>query len=184
MTPQTVLRFWFAGDPTVRQAAWFQKDPAFDTACGQFAAAVRAARAGAHDAWAATPPGALALIVLLDQLSRNIFRGGAEAFAADARALSLARDVVAKGWDLPMTPYERMFVYLPFEHSEDLADQDESVRLFETIAAALGGDTLDYAIRHRDVIRTYGRFPHRNAILGRTDTEAERVYLAQPSAGF
>lgn len=183
-TQEDVLAFWFADGPDTRRAVWFQKDNTFDTACARFTAARDQAREGALDAWRATPKGTLALLILLDQLSRNLYRGQAEAFAADAQALAIARDALARGFDQALHPVERMFLYLPFEHAEDLAAQDESVRLFETLRDALGELTIDYAHRHRDVIRRFGRFPHRNAALGRTNTPAEDEYLAQPGAGF
>ena len=183
-TPQDVLDFWFADGPETRRTAWFQKDPLFDAACEQFRSARDQARDGAFDAWTATPKGTLALLVLLDQLSRNLYRGSVEAFAADAKALAIARDAIARGFDQALHPVERLFIYLPFEHAEDPAMQDESVRLFESVRAELGELTIDYAHRHRDVIQRFGRFPHRNAALGRANTEAEAEYLAQPGAGF
>jgi uncharacterized protein (DUF924 family) len=182
--PAQVLDFWFAGDPSQRRAAWFQKDEAFDAACALFAPAAEAARAGAFDHWAETKEGALALLILLDQFSRNLHRGSALAFAADARARAVASAAIARGFDRALTPVQRMFVYLPFEHSEDLADQDRSVALFETLRAELGDSTVDYAHRYRDVIVRFGRFPHRNAALGRGNTPAEEAYLAEPGAGF
>jgi len=179
-----VLEFWFAGDPAMRRKVWFEKDVAFDAACVDFAVARDLAKAGAFDEWADTPRGGLALLILLDQLSRNLHRGTAEAFAADAKARAIARALLARGFDQTLSPVERIFVYLPFEHSEALADQDLSVRLFEALDAALGGQVLDYAVRHRDVIRRFGRFPHRNAALGRASTVDEQAYLADPGAGF
>jgi uncharacterized protein (DUF924 family) len=182
--PDDVLDFWFAGDGTRYRAAWFKQDAAFDAACGRFTDALRAARDGSFDHWADSPRGMLALIVLLDQFSRNLHRGSPEAFAADARACALARDAVARGFDRALHPVERCFVYLPFEHSEALADQHESVRLFERMRLALGDSTVEYAYRHRDVIRRFGRFPHRNAVLGRESTVAEVCYLAEQKRGF
>lgn len=183
-TAADVLDFWFADGPTTRRAVWFQKDAAFDDACSTFRDARDAAKTGAYDSWAATPDGALALLILLDQLSRNLYRGSAEAFAADPKALMIAREAVARGFDLALHPVQRMFVYLPYEHAEDLAMQDESVRLFETLRDALGEVTIDYAHRHRDVVRRFGRFPHRNTALGRVNTPEEEAYLAEPGAGF
>jgi len=168
----------------VQRAAWFQKDAAFDATCARFADARDQAKAGVLDHWAATPPGTLALLILLDQLSRNLHRGSAEAFAGDPKALGLARAAVSRGDDRALAPFERMFLYLPFEHAEDLAAQNESVRLFESIREPVGADTVNYAYRHRDVIRRFGRFPHRNAALGRTNAPEEEEYLAQPGAGF
>ena len=182
--PADVLAFWFADGPDTRRAAWFQKDDAFDAACRQFEPAHEAAKRGELDHWAARPEGVLALLILLDQLSRNLHRGSPEAFAADPKARAIAAAAIARGDDRTLTPVQRMFVYLPFEHSEDLADQDRSVALFESIRDGLGDNTVDYAERHRDVIRRFGRFPHRNAALGRANTPAEDAYLAEPGAGF
>jgi uncharacterized protein (DUF924 family) len=179
-----VLQFWFADGPATDRKVWFETDVAFDTACADFSAARDLAKTGALDAWAETPKGGLALIILLDQFSRNLHRGTAEAFAADTKARSIARAMLARGFDQALTTVERMFVYLPFEHSEDLADQDLSVRLFAALDAAAGDDVHDYAERHRDVIRRFGRFPHRNAALGRANTPEEDAYLAEPGAGF
>jgi uncharacterized protein (DUF924 family) len=184
MQPEDVLAFWFAGDPTLRRKVWFQKDADFDAACGRFADAARTARQGAFDAWADTPCGVLALVLLLDQFPRNLHRGSAEAFASDAHARQVARAAIARGHDQGLNPVERMFLYLPFEHAENLADQDESVRLYEALRAELGDETVKYATDHRDVIRRFGRFPHRNAALGRVNTAEEAAYLAQPGAGF
>ena len=184
ITPDDVLTFWFDGDPSARRPVWFEKDATFDTACADMEAARNAARAGIYDHWAMTPRGGLALLILLDQLSRNLYRGTAEAFAADAKARAIARAMLARGFDQMLTPVERIFVYLPFEHAEDPADQDISVRLFAALDAVGGGQTVDYAVRHRNVIRRFGRFPHRNAALGRVSTAEEEAYLAEPGAGF
>jgi uncharacterized protein (DUF924 family) len=184
ISPRDVLAFWFGRGPLSHRAAWFEANAVFDTSCEQFRRAVAAARAGALDAWTGTPRDTLALLLLLDQFSRNLYRGSPEAFAADPQARAIARTAVARGFDLPLHPVERCFVYLPFEHSEDLADQQESVRLFETLRAALSDSSIESAYRHRDVIRRFGRFPHRNATLGRTSTPDEIAYLAEPGAGF
>ena len=182
--PADVLTFWFEGDPSVRRKKWFEKNETFDRECARFIPRVRAARAGHHDGWGDTPAGALALIVLLDQLSRNAFRGQAEAFAADPRALALAHASIARGFDTALAPFERMFMYLPLEHAENLDDQTEAVRLFESLRADLGAETVDHAHRHHAVIAEFGRFPHRNAILDRAGTAAEEAYLARPGSGF
>ena len=133
----------------------------------------------------------LAAIIALDQFSRNLFRDTKHAFANDPLALSLTKDTLSKGEDARLSEVERIFLYLPLEHSEDMADQDLSVHKYTELAEdarpafkALCENTLDYAIRHRDVIDQYGRFPHRNAILKRTNTDAETDYLSQPGAGF
>jgi uncharacterized protein (DUF924 family) len=180
MTQDDVLDFWFAGDPTTHRKEWFQKTTEFDSACARFADALHDAKAGAFDHWTETPRGTLALIILLDQFSRNLHRNSPDAFAADAKAREVARTAVACGFDQKLSSLERMFIYLPFEHSEDLADQDESVRLFTLLAEEM----TRYAADHRDAVRRFGRFPHRNAALGRASTPDELVYLAQPDAGF
>ncbi len=180
MTPDDVLDFWFAGDPSTHRKVWFERNAEFDRACGRFADALREARQGAFNPWTATPRGTLALVILLDQFSRNLHRGSPQAFAADAMALEVARAAIARGFDQALGPVERTFVYMPFMHSENLADQDEGVRLF----ASLGGDHVRHAVKHRDVIHRFGRFPHRNAVLERVNTPEELDYLAQPGAGF
>ena len=186
-----VLAFWFGtpdqADYGQARAAWFRKDEAFDAQIRtRFLAEVEAAIAGQRGNWAANPQGALALFILLDQFPRNLFRNTARAFAGDAVALAVARHVVEQGWDRQLLPVQRVFVYLPFEHSESLADQDRSIALFTALAAEHPetAANLDYAHRHRDVIVRFGRFPHRNAALGRASTAAETDYLAQPGSGF
>ncbi|MBY0339509.1 MAG: DUF924 domain-containing protein [Acetobacteraceae bacterium] len=190
MSADDILAFWFQGDPDAFRKAWFVRDDAFDAEIrARFGALAAPARDGAFDGWAATPDGALALLILLDQFSRNLFRGTPEAFAGDSKARDVARQVVlADRMDLALRPTQRIFLYLPFEHSESLADQELSVTLFEglrdePVHAAPQG-TIDYAWRHWRVIRRFGRFPHRNAALGRASTPAEVAYLAQPGAGF
>jgi uncharacterized protein (DUF924 family) len=190
-TPAEVLEFWFG--PASQRAgmrprdAWFRKDPAFDQAIRErFGPTIEAALQGALPGWDDTPEDTLAQILLLDQFTRNAWRDTPRAFAGDARALALARRLGDRGDDLRLAPMLRWFVYMPFEHAEDLAVQDESVRLFTALAQAAPGfeGPLDYALRHRDVIRRFGRFPHRNAILGRDSSPEERAYLSQPGAGF
>jgi uncharacterized protein (DUF924 family) len=179
-----LLSFWFADGPDSFRAAWFMKDDAFDAACRDgFGALVVPARDGALDGWAATPDGALALLLLLDQFPRNLFRGRAEAFASDDRARAIARGAVLRdGFDRALAPAQRIFLYLPFEHGEALADQDLSVALFEGLrdhpSHANQQGTIDYAWRHRAVIQRFGRFPHRNAALGRESTAEEAAWLA------
>jgi uncharacterized protein (DUF924 family) len=184
ITPDDVLDFWFAGDPRAWRDVWFRRQDDFDAACGAFAAALAAARQGALDHWADTPRGALALIILLDQFSRNLHRGSPEAFAADPQARVLARRALAEGIDRQLEWLERIFIYLPLEHSEVLADQDESVRLFENLRIALGDLSAEYAYRHRDIIRRYGRFPYRNDALGRESTPEEQVFLGSLGVGL
>jgi uncharacterized protein (DUF924 family) len=186
-----VLDFWFGPcsgtAPLQARDVWFRKARAFDSEIRErFGAAIEAALAGGLRAWEASPAGALARILLLDQFTRNAFRDTARAFAGDAQALATARALVAAGGDRQLVPMQRWFVYMPFEHAEDPAAQDESVRLFTELSQTASGfeSALDYALRHRDVIRRFGRFPHRNALLGRDSTESERDYLRQPGAGF
>jgi uncharacterized protein (DUF924 family) len=184
VTPDEVLDFWFAGDASAFRKVWFEKNVDFDDACGRFADALRDAKQGAYDHWIATPRGTLALIILLDQFSRNLHRESPEAFAADAKAREIARAAIARNDDQALGPVERVFIYLPFEHSEFLADQDESVRLSETLCVALRDEAVRYALDHREVIRRFGRFPRRNAALGRVCTPEELAYLAQHDARF
>lgn len=179
-TPEDVLGFWF--DPATKPK-WFAGGAAFDDEVrAALGLALEAAARGDLAPWEGDPAGALALVLLLDQVPRNIFRGTARAFAQDATARRIARLVLERGWDLDQPVERRVFLYLPFEHSEDLADQELSVRLFRERADE--DEYLRYAEAHLDVIRRFGRFPHRNAALGRASTEAEKAYLAQPGAGF
>lgn len=185
-----VLDFWF-GPTDEQRSVWFQRSDAFDAEImRRFGAQVEAALRGELDAWQATTPGCLAMLMLLDQFTRNIFRGTPRAFAGDARALALARGLVAAGQDQALPPLRRWFAYLPFEHAEDLGAQDEGVRLLSALVAASGAHAaalagaLDYAERHRAVIRRFGRFPHRNAILGRISTPEELEFLTQPGSRF
>jgi uncharacterized protein (DUF924 family) len=191
MAAEDILSFWFLpadasghGRPRVE---WFRKDAVFDKEIrSRFLPDVEAALNGKLDDWADTPRGALALLILLDQFTRNLFRGEARCFAGDAQALRVAETVIAKGWDQAMNVVERVFVYLPFEHSESLADQERSLSLFGALAtnAPTAAGFLDYAQRHHEVIVRFGRFPHRNAALGRVSTPEEKDYLAQPGSGF
>ena len=184
ITPDQVLHFWFAGDPTVRRKIWFEKNIAFDSGCNRFVDALREAKLGRLDSWADTPRGTLALLILLDQMSRNLHRGSPETYAADSRARAVVRDALGRGFDQQVGPVERMFFYLPLVHSENLADQDDATRLFAAVREELGEPANESGRGHRDAIRQFGRFPHRNAILGRISTPAEEVYLAEPGAGF
>ena len=177
---QNVLDFWFQGEPnTWRIDPWFKKSDEFDaTIRTRFGTAVQAAQDGVLDGWAATPEGTLALLLLLDQFGRNIHRGSYLAFAGDAHARRIARAAIDTGAETKLTPVQRVFLYLPFEHSEALEDQDLSIRLFESLPPAdWRASVVDYAHRHRDVIREFGRFPHRNAALGRDSTQAEQAWL-------
>ena len=184
-----VLDFWFGAPGTAEHGKerdlWFRKSAATDEQIrSRFGAAVESALRGQHESWARTTEGARALILLLDQFTRNIFRDTPRAFAGDARALELARNLVASGADRTLLPYERWFVYLPFEHSESIDAQRESLRFFGELAAAGYPDALKWAQKHYEVIARFGRFPHRNRILGRASTAEELDYLSQPGAGF
>jgi uncharacterized protein (DUF924 family) len=176
-TTLDILAFWRDAGP----AKWFAKDAAFDAELrerfiDEHFAAARREREHLLD----TPDGALALILLLDQVPRNVFRDSAHAFAADSLALAYARRAIDAGFDIRVDPALRMFVYLPLEHSEDLADQDRCVEL----CAAMGdANYLKYAEAHRDVIRRFGRFPHRNRALARTSTPEEQAWL-EAGGGF
>ena len=184
--PGEVLGFWFGAPTGAARPEWFRKDPDFDAQVrARFAALHAQAAAGGLEAWAGEPASALALVVVLDQFSRNLHRGDARAFAQDARALALARGAVDRGWDRGKLPVERQFLYLPFEHAEDPAIQDRSVALFAGLEAfeATRGLT-EWAEKHRAIIRRFGRFPHRNAALGRASTAEELAFLREPGSGF
>ena len=188
---EAVLDFWFgaAGTPTHGQvrAEWFRKDAAFDAQIAQrFGSLVSNALAGGLAPWSTDPASQLARIVLLDQFTRNMFRDTAQAFAGDAQALAVAREMVACGFDAALRPEQRVFVYLPFEHHESLSMQDESVRLFTALVSQAPGlqHMLDYAHRHRAVIARFGRFAHRNEVLGRVSTAEELAFLNEPGSRF
>jgi uncharacterized protein (DUF924 family) len=172
-----LLRFWFDEHP----GAWFVKNPAFDTEVrAHFLAVHETAAAGSLAHWADAPRSCLALVILLDQFPRNMFRGEARAFATDPLARAAARVILERGWDRQMTQPEQLFAYLPFEHSEVLADQDLSVARMKDFDE----EQRRYAERHRDIIQRFGRFPHRNDLLGRESTAAEIEFLKSPGSRF
>lgn len=195
-----VLSYWLGApqptdaDALTRQSLWFIKSAATDAEIGmKFGPMVEEALSGALDGWAETARGRLALIVLLDQFTRNLFRGTAKSFAGDAQALQLALDGILEGHDAaPSVPsVARIFYYLPLEHAEDGPLQEQSVAAFRKLhelaapeTRSFFANTLDYAHKHQEVIARFGRFPHRNPILGRPSTPQEQEYLAQPGAGF
>ena len=185
-TAREVLQFWFGDSPGERRKAWFVKDPEFDGEIrARFLVLYEAAARGELEGWKNAAESALALIVLTDQFPRNMFRSEARAFATDARALATARHITASGWDRSMRPVERMFVYLPYEHSEVLADQEISLQLFAPLGAFdETKDTPDFARRHWEIVKRFGRYPHRNAALGRPGTPEEIEFLKQPGSGF
>jgi uncharacterized protein (DUF924 family) len=181
---QDVLDFWFA---PAHAACWFVSDARFDEQLRErFGDTAHAAADGVLDDWSDTPSGWLALLIALDQFPRNLHRNDARAWAQDVKAQRVALSGIARACDQSLPPLQRVFAYMPLEHAENSALQQRSVALFETLFAdvppeqrAQFGDFVDYARRHRDVIARFGRFPHRNAALGRTSTPQETVYLAQ-----
>jgi len=179
---EEILHFWFGpGDDPDRQRLWFDSSPAFDRECtAGFLADYERAAAGALDSWMDTPAPALALTLLLDQFPRNMFRATARAFATDAKALAVVKQALARRFDRAIPPIRRVFLYMPLEHSEQLDDQRESLRRFRALAVEVPACTgfISYAERHLAVIERFGRFPHRNAILGRAPTPAETEFLA------
>lgn len=186
-------RFWFGGDRgTGFRPLWFRRSAAFDAELrARFARDWAAAAAGALGSWCATPQGAVALVLLLDQLPRNLCRGGAAAFAQDPIARRVAGEAIARGFDAALPAVERVFLYLPFEHSEDLADQERSVALYAAIPESPPGfpralkETVDlFARRHHEIVARFGRFPHRNAALGRPTTAEEAAFLTEAHSSF
>jgi uncharacterized protein (DUF924 family) len=184
-----ILDFWFGRPDTpgfgAARAEWFRKDAAFDAAMrARFGGTIETALAGGFAEWAG-PRGTLARVLLLDQFTRNSYRDTPRAFAGDTLALSLAQQAVACRQDSGLIPVERWFLYIPFEHAESLPAQQQSVELFARLATETGmDDALVWAERHAVVIRRFGRFPHRNAILGRTSTPEEVEFLASPGSSF
>lgn len=180
-TKQEIIHFWFVETDS---ALWFQKNEDFDALIRQrFLSIHDQAKDGLYDPWGDDAQGALALCIVLDQFSRNMFRGTSKAFETDSKALSIAKQAVNKGLDQALTPEQKTFLYLPFEHSENLEDQKRSVKLFEGMKE-IQPVTYDYALQHLKVIEKFGRFPHRNAALGRKNTPEEDQYLEQPGSGF
>ena len=176
LTPAEVVAFWIDAGPD----KWFAKDEAFDTEIRRrFLAEVESAARGELSAWEETPDGVYALLLLLDQFPRNLYRGSGHAFATDPKARHVARNALASGHDRATEAGLRQFFYLPFEHSEDLADQDEAVRLFTRLKDDAGdAESLRWADLHREIIVRFGRFPHRNACLGRVSTTEELAFLS------
>lgn len=181
-----VLQFWFGEPRGARLKRWFEKDPALDAGIrSRFLPLYETLARGEHADWLDEAGRCLARIVALDQFPRNMFRGTPRAFATDPLALRAARHAVERGYDRGLLPVERLFIYLPFEHSEALADQERACELCRPLAAfAETDDAYRYALAHRDIIVRFGRFPHRNAILGRASTPEELEFLKQPGSGF
>jgi len=177
VTAHELIDFWFSKPARER---WFDSTPEFDRQVRErFLSTYEAAAAGELDHWQQTPAGALALVIALDQFPLNMFRGEARSFDTEARSREVAAAAIEQGLDEPLEDEQKAFLYLPFMHSESLADQDRSVALFE--AAGLT-DNLKWAYHHRDIVRRFGRFPHRNAILGRQSTAEEQAYLNSDEA--
>lgn len=187
---EKILDFWF-GQPEQAnygkpRQIWFIKKPAFDLEVRtRFLTDYEQAAAGKLDDWKNSAQSCLALILLLDQFSRNMFRGTPQAFATDWQALSASQYAVSQGYDRDLLPVQRWFIYCPFEHSENLEHQNQAVALFEQLGDDPdSADAINYAVRHREVILRFGRFPHRNAILGRVSTPEEEEFLQQPGSSF
>ena len=193
-----LLNFWFGDDPDDAVVAeskaelwWGHRQETDESLQSRFGGAASSAAADVLDHWSGSPRGRLALILLLDQLPRAIHRATPAAFAQDAKARAVAEQGLESGADRLLRPIERLFFYLPFEHSEDLADQDRSVELYRELVTSVPtvhretfGGFVDFAVRHRDVIRQFARFPHRNQILGRESTPEEKAFLEQPGSSF
>lgn len=191
ITPDTILKFWFGdlvdglASPNIR-ARWFASSNTFDQACTQFSPVLQQARDGHLADWLQQPKTLLAYVILCDQLPRNIYRGDRSAYAYDDLALAAAKQAVTQHMDQQLGWDERAFLYMPFEHSEDLLDQHTAVGLFSALrdrasgeTRSLMGNSLRYAQQHRDIILRFGRFPHRNAVLGRTSTPEEAQFIAE-----
>ena len=204
-TIDNVLEFWFGPDASSTPATgiadkqsslWWSKNPSIDQEIThRFATTTGAAVKGELDHWAASPRGLLALIILTDQFPRNMYRDTPEAFSCDPVALSFARQCVASAAAQQLRPIERVFAYLPFEHSEEFTDQQESVALYQALLESLAdsatpeelelfNNSCDFARRHQEIIERFGRFPHRNRILGRHSTDEEVAFLKQPGSSF
>lgn len=188
MTPDDVLDFWF-GQPKEK---WFAKDAAFDALLRErFGGALEDAARGDLDGWKATPRGRVALVVLLDQLSRNIFRGTPRSFAQDSKALALALEGLDNGDAAKLAPLERYFLVMPLMHAEDMAMQRRCITELEKLRAEapsdlekLFDDAIRYGGMHAAIIERFGRFPHRNAVLGRASTAEEEAFLREPGSSF
>ncbi|KEQ12149.1 DUF924 family protein [Endozoicomonas numazuensis] len=191
---QEVLDFWFEGEPLgdVQMSRWWKKNDAQDQLIkNKFGKLPEKVESGEHDEWLESAEGRLAAIIVLDQFPRNMFRGDPKSFQHDHNALALSREGVEKGYPDQLSELQQTFFIMPFMHSESLEDQDQCVRLFEKI---LGGaeeacksyiaGSLEFAVKHRDIIEKFGRFPHRNSILGRASSDEELSFLQQPGSSF
>jgi uncharacterized protein (DUF924 family) len=195
---EEILEFWFGAAAHSQAAAserrrlWFGGDPETDRLIDdRYGRDLEAARRGGYDRWSDNPRGALALIVVLDQFSRNIFRGSPQAYESDSKALALCREGMAQEQDRSLEVVERAFFYLPLEHAEDRVVQRLSVQAFTRLCReappewkGMGEGFLDYAVRHQHIVERFGRFPHRNAVLGRLSTPEEKAFLLEPGSSF
>lgn len=185
-----ILAFWFSSPDQIGfgkpQKKWFRKDPQFDQEiCDRFLSTYKKAFAGALDHWQQNAQGCLALLLLLDQFPRNMFRETPQAFATDEQALAVAQSVVERNLDQQLPYVQRWFIYLPFEHSEQWEHQQRSLQLWKTLQKhSDSADAIHYAQRHADIIQRFGRFPHRNKILGRESTSEEQAFLSQRGSSF
>lgn len=179
MQAQPVLSFWF---DELHPEQWWRVDPALDAEIRRrFATTHAAANRGELWRWRDAPPGRLAEVIVLDQFSRNMFRGDARAFASDPLALALAQEAVRAGSDRSLPVEQRCFLYLPFTHSESLAIHDVAMQLFDQPGLE---ENLGFEIRHRKIVERFGRYPHRNRALGRTSTPEEEAFLKEPDSSF
>lgn len=190
---EEILRFWFGSFPSdsslgsQQRKQWFMKDDEFDQEIrDRFLIPYEQAATGRLDHWQQQPLSCLALLLLLDQFPRNMFRHSPQAFATDIKAVNVAKNAIAQRFDHALEPIQRVFMYLPLEHSENLDDQRQCVQLFQQLIATHSAltDYLDYALKHHTVIEQFGRFPHRNQILDRPSTPEEIEFLKQPGSSF
>ncbi|CAN5681821.1 DUF924 family protein [soil metagenome] len=188
--PGEILDFWFGREDEPGYGEfrdeWFQKDEAFDNEVRErFLDDYERAARGEYEGWQEEPESCLALVIVLDQFPRNLFRGDARTHATDDRALEISESAIERELDRKLPPFQRMFLYMPFMHSEDVVVQRRSVELYESLAAAENGrDVSDFAVSHRDIVERFGRFPHRNALLGRDTTPEEAAFLKKPGSSF
>lgn len=181
MTPKDILSFWFK---EISEESWWKKDEDFDQMVrDRFMTIYQAAKGNQLKAWQDTAEGSLALVLILDQFSRNMFRGKPESFQTDPQALQVSKTAISKGFDVDLKndKFHAEFLYMPYMHSENLSDQVESVRLFKQSG---NEHMLSFAIAHHDIIERFGRYPHRNEILGRISTPKEKAFLKEPGSSF
>ena len=174
-----IVKYWFE---TLKPRDWYRRDDMIDNKItARFGHIYEQLKSGVPGSWLGSPEGFLAAIIVLDQFPRNMFRDNPSAFITDPAALALATKAIAEGQDMKLPPERRAFVYMPFQHSEDAGDQARSIELFTKLGNPLN---LDFALRHQAIIERFGRFPHRNAVLGRRSTEEELAFLKEPGSSF